>query len=293
VVAPNDPNGKLYCLNVYTTDLKDPKWLPPGTVKSVRVLEGVPRSPGPRALEDGIPPLIQRRILGRAPVQKDGSFHLKVPANTPIELQILDADGFALRTCSWIWARNHEPRGCIGCHEDGELTPENQFQKAFERGAVALNPPVENRRTVDFRRDVMPIITAKCLPCHGPKGDPPRLDGPGKPAGKSRFNRAYQVLLAREKAKVEGGFRGKYVQPGHARRSSLVWHIYGRNTARPWDGAAREKPAVPIEPGKAPPLTAKEKRTFVEWIDLGAMWDGIPGPDNFPGRPSARTGESK
>jgi hypothetical protein len=23
----------------------------------------------------------------------------------------------ALRSCSWIWAKNHEPRGCIGCHE--------------------------------------------------------------------------------------------------------------------------------------------------------------------------------
>ena len=54
-------------------------------------------------------------------VEEDGSFNLEVPANTPIELQLLDDDGMALRRCGWIWAKNHEPRGCIGCHEDGEL----------------------------------------------------------------------------------------------------------------------------------------------------------------------------
>jgi hypothetical protein len=290
--AAKDPNGKLYCLNVYTSDLRDPKWMPQGTVKSVRVLEGVPRGVSARgARPNGIPPLIPRRILGEVPVQEDGSFNIEVPANTPIELQILDAEGLALRSCSWIWARNHEPRGCIGCHEDGELTPENHFQAAFASEPVTLRPP--RRPSVDFCRDVMPILTAKCLPCHGPKGDPPRLDGGDKPAGKGPFNRAYEVLLAREKAKGEGGFRGIYVEPGRARRSPLVWHIYGRNTARPWDGDVQKGLAAPIEPGKAKPLTAKEKRTFVEWIDLGATWKSPPAPAGAPGKPGAPKGESK
>ena len=38
--------------------------------------------------------------------------------------RLLDADGMGLRSCTWIWVRNNEPRGCIGCHEDGELTPD-------------------------------------------------------------------------------------------------------------------------------------------------------------------------
>jgi hypothetical protein len=28
-------------------------------------------------------------------------------------------------------------------------------------------------------------------------------------------------------------------------------------------------------------LSKDEKRTFVEWIDMGASWDGIPGPDDL------------
>ena len=27
--------------------------------------------------------------------------------------------------------------------------------------------------------------------------------------------------------------------------------------------------------------------TFVEWIDLGAHWDGVPGPDRFGETPRA------
>ena len=307
VVTEKDPRGKLYCLNVTISDLKDRRWLPPGTVRRVRVLEGVPLSvrqrgtyvPSriPGATRSGAWPVIQRRLLGEIPIKSDGSFNIEVPANTPVELQILDADGLALRTCSWIWAKNHEPRGCIGCHEDGELTPANRFQKAFERSPVVLCPPPERRRTVDFRRDVMPIINAKCLPCHAPGQAPPRLDGGLKLvsyAGAAPcFNRAYESLLALEKQNTNRDYRGKYVHPGRSRTSPLVWHILGRNTSRGWDGAATTRPAKPIKGGKVTPLSAAEKRTFVEWIDMGAMWDGLPGSAGAGGKPGARKGESK
>jgi hypothetical protein len=265
VVSDKDPNGKLYCLNVYTSDLKNPKWTPAGTFKSLRVLAPVRRTAPAIA---GVPPLIGRKILGQVPIGSDGSFNIEVPANTPLELQLLDADGMALRTCSWIWARNHEPRGCIGCHEDGELTPENHFHKAFESKSVSLSEP--KRSSPDFRRHIMPIIKTKCMPCHGAKGKPPRLDG----TGKGSVNRAYESLLALEKSSVKGEYRGKYIQPGQARRSPLVWHIYGRNTSRGWDVATMKKGVKSIPRGKTKPLTDAEKRTLVEWIDLGAMWNG-------------------
>jgi len=313
VVTEKDPHGKLYCLNVYLSDLKRREWMRPGTVKRLRVLEGVPLRTGDAgaylppietlparrqgSTANGLPPLVQRRILGEIDVEKDGSFNIEVPANTPIELQILDADGMALRTCSWIWAKNHEPRGCIGCHEDGELTPENFFMDAFRRPSTPLYPPVRRRRTVDFRRDVMPIINEKCVPCHRRGEAAPRLDGGlelvAHPGGHAYFNRAYESLLALEESGSEGGYRGRYVHPGKARTSPLIWHIFGRNTARGWDDVARRKPVRPIQPGKVKPLTRNEKRTFVEWIDVGAMWDGIPGPDDLPGKQNTREGEKK
>ena len=273
VVTEKDPYGKLYCLDVHISDIDNPDLTSPGTVKRLRVLEGVSSAddaPGPSC--NGIPPLVQRRILGEIEIEKDGSFNIEIPANTPIELQTLDADGMALRSCGWIWAKNHEPRGCIGCHEDGELTPENVFVDAAKRLSIKLTLPAERRRTVDFRRDVMPIIAGKCAQCHEQANSPVRLT---RDIGPAPLNRSYKNLLAAD----ERPGAGKYIHPGRARTSPLIWRLFGRNTSRPWDPTFSQKRVPPMPPKQSVALTEDEKRTFVEWIDMGALWDGIAGPE--------------
>jgi len=293
VVTEKDPNGKLYCIDVYISDFDKPEWLSPETVKRLRVLEGFLSAPvapdnhtsngaqvpgGSRIVPT---PVAQRRILGEIDIEQDGSFNIEIPANTPIELQTLDADGIALRSCGWIWARNHEPRGCIGCHEDGELTPENVLVKAVTNPSVKLNLPAEQRRTVDFRRDVMPIIAKKCVRCHSQTVPSLRLTddfSSGVQAGdKTCFNRSYESLLA----PGEQPGSGKYVHPGKARTSLLIWRIFGRNTSRPWDDTFSQQKIPRMPPAGNDALSKDEKRTFAEWIDMGALWDGIPGPDNL------------
>jgi hypothetical protein len=280
VVTEEDPNGKLYCLSVYTNDLKESD-LPRGSVKRLRVLEGIPLQAG-GAGSHGIPAVSQRRILGEVPVAADGSFNIEVPANTPIELQILDDKGMALRRCGWIWAKNHEPRGCIGCHEDGELTPENIMVEALTRPSVKLTLPSERRRTVDLRRDVMPILAAKCADCHTEWDSPVRLTrdlSPVSGEGRSgRFNLSYESLLQGAK-----NGKGRYIHAGGARTSPLIWSLYGRNTSRPWDGSAGAGEVIEkMPPDGSEALTDEEKQTFVEWVDLGALWDGLPEPAHPP-----------
>lgn len=296
VGSEEDPNGKLFCLNVYLSDQADPNWMPPGSIKRLRVLEGVPLRASdadqlipplkdlpawrPGSSQHGLPPLVQRRILGIIDVPQDGSFNIQVPANTPIQLQTLDEDGLALRTCNWIWARNHERRGCIGCHEDGESTPENVFVQSVQRESIRLTLPPDRRRTVDFRRDVLPIIEQKCVACHEADGAAPRLDGGQQLVqhsnGQAYFNRAYINLLETEKPDDSQAFRGRYVHPGRARTSPLIWHLIGRNSSRPWDAPFAERECVPIPPESGIQLTNQELQTFVEWVDMGAVWDGIP-----------------
>ncbi|MHC4204538.1 MAG: HzsA-related protein [Planctomycetota bacterium] len=265
VVTEKDPNGKLYCIDVNISDLAKPEWLPRGTAKRLRVVEGFRK-------EDE--PVIQRRILGEIDIEKDGSFNIEIPASTPIELQMLDTDGIALRSCGWIWAKNHEPRGCIGCHEDGELTPENVLVDAVMKPSVKLNLPIEQRRTVDFQRDIMPIISKKCVQCHSKADSTLRLT-----EEKASFNRNYKNLLA------AGGRpgQGKYIHRGRARTSPLIWHIYGKNTSRPWDEAFSKQKVPQMPPNHDETLTPDEKRTFAEWIDMGALWDSIPDSDNLRG----------
>jgi hypothetical protein len=159
VVNERDPTGILYCLNVYTSDLEKQDWMPPGSVKRLRVIEGLPWE---NTSASGPPAPPKTRMLGEVDLEGDGSFNVRVPANIPIQLQLVDDDGMARRTCKWIWVRNKEPRGCIGCHEDGELTPENRMVKAVTEPSIPLTLPPERRRTVKFDRDVAPIVSAKC-----------------------------------------------------------------------------------------------------------------------------------
>ncbi|MGO8752181.1 MAG: hypothetical protein ACLQNE_40095 [Thermoguttaceae bacterium] len=302
VVDETDATGKLYCLDLYTTDWADPAWLPRGSVKRLRVLEGMPRQ-GPGGAGRPAVELAPRRILGEIdldrnvqrpmdewraltgqaedigkplPAEKLGSFSLDVPAGTPLELQIVDGQGMALRSCGWIWAKNHEPRGCVGCHEDGELTPENALPLAVTEDSIRLAPPPESRTSIEFGRDILPIVAKKCVPCHAHGQSPPRLDAAAAgasagPAAESPRG-VYDALMAGEAAGGEQNPYGKYVHRGRARTSPLVWHVYGRNTSRPWDGDAGRHLAKPIPLGSAVPLTEEEQRLIVRWIDMGAVY---------------------
>lgn len=59
----------------------------------------------------------QQQILGYAPVEPDGSFRLQVPADVPLALSIIDAQGRAYQThTNWIQVRPGERRTCDGCH---------------------------------------------------------------------------------------------------------------------------------------------------------------------------------
>jgi hypothetical protein len=312
VVNEENACGKLYCLNANVHNLPQRDWWSQGLVRRVRVLEGVARSvadadqflpplddlPGqmPGSSSGGLPPLAERRLLGEVSVNADGSFHLTIPANTPIQVQALDEDGMALRSCGWIWSKNNENRGCIGCHEDGELTPENFFAEALGQSAIDLTLPPERRRTMDFRRDIMPIVEQKCVGCHDAEGAEPRLDGGLQPIEQEHqaghFNRAYRSLLALDPKAGNGEYAGMYVQPGRARASRLIWHLYGRNTARPWDGELTRQEAKPIPPHAEFGLSDQERRAFVEWVDWGAPWGVVAGDDPRSGM-QAETEEAR
>jgi hypothetical protein len=120
-VAHEQDTGVLYCLDVYIGRRPEINRLARGTVKRVRVFTG------------------QRQVLGTAPVEPDGSFHIRVPARTPLAFELLDGAGKTLlRQRTWTWVMPRESRGCIGCHEDRELAPPNKMAEALLKPAVLL-----------------------------------------------------------------------------------------------------------------------------------------------------------
>jgi hypothetical protein len=76
----------------------------------------------------------KERNLGEAPVESDGSFYVRVPANQPVRFVLLDAKGQTIREeRSWVWTRPGEERGCTGCHGDKAVAPENHWPLTLRR----------------------------------------------------------------------------------------------------------------------------------------------------------------
>lgn len=310
--------GTFYGMNCYTADPLRQAHIRKGEVKKVRFIEGVvatgpstPRAgasadpavasattrsarPNRAATDQRIEahdlatvrgPLIARRLVGEAPVEPDGSFNVVVPADTPLLLQTVDERGLALGTCGWIWVKPKEIRGCIGCHEDPELTPENEYVQALRRPSNRLLLPPEQRRTVAFREHVAPILQRSCATaeCHGGEDTPLHLPLLAGAPSEADLQRAYDALTTPAADATPGPAAwpraGKYVDAGRARTSPLVWQLVGSDTSRPWDRAAdrtdaptREIKAMPAH-ANAAPLSEAELQTLIQWIDLGAQYE--------------------
>jgi hypothetical protein len=83
--------------------------------------------------------------LGKVPVEKDGSFYLKVIADTPFRITGFDKNGNRIDgPCGWIYLRPNERRGCIGCHEDPESVPANIQPLAVLKLPVSI--PIEIKK---------------------------------------------------------------------------------------------------------------------------------------------------
>lgn len=100
--------ANLLCLNGYVSRSES---VPAGSVAAVRV----------SALGDSGPV-----VLGKAPVEKDGSFFVQVPSETAIRFELIDAVGKTIAgEKGWFWARRGEQRVCVGCHAGPERAPDN------------------------------------------------------------------------------------------------------------------------------------------------------------------------
>ena len=115
----------------------------------------------------------------------------------------------------------------------------------------------------------------------------PDLAGGGA-ARDSQAQHVYRTLLATDSADGDSAdgdsadgdsvSAGPYVHMGQARTSPLVWHLFGRNMSRAWDGPSTGRPAKPLPPDSSVIVTAAERRTIIEWIDRGAHWEDAPSP---------------
>jgi hypothetical protein len=112
-------------------------------VRFVRALRAVAPPAGMAlGLVIGVTEFEQQQILGYAPIEPDGSFKLQVPADIPLALQVIDAQGRAFQThTNWIQVRPGERRTCDGCHSP-------RRGAALNSGAVVNTQPAALKATL-------------------------------------------------------------------------------------------------------------------------------------------------
>jgi cytochrome c553 len=246
-----------------------------GSVSQVMIVEGVPTTEGMGSLEVSATEFERKRIIGFAPVESDGSFAIRVPANTPLSVHTLDELGRTrVFQRTWVYVRPGERRTfCAGCHapRDGSV-PSNQNPLAANITPHDLVVPVAERQVVNFRDAVAPIIAAKCVDCHAPtisSAPPDTIPAPAgldlrlavDPESEEGFPIAYLSLVGDE---MTG--RSEFVTVPFSRRSSLVDAIMGV-------GANQGLTPHPGEIDPSRQLTPAEMTTFFRWIDLGGQYE--------------------
>ncbi len=83
----------------------------------LRVVRAVPTPPGLSREAIGETDMEMQKIVGYTVIEPDGSFRIRVPADTPLGLSVVDAEGRALQVhTNWIQVRPGETRTCNGCH---------------------------------------------------------------------------------------------------------------------------------------------------------------------------------
>jgi formylglycine-generating enzyme required for sulfatase activity len=160
-------DAMVYLADIYAgPGLKD---VPRGTVKKIRLYEphfGYNGMGG--HINVGIDgPWDVRRILGTVPVETDGSASFKVPANTPVAVQPLDAEGKAVQLMrSWYTAMPGESFSCTGCHDTSNATPPGKPALASLRPPSTIEPWYGPARGFSFKREVQPVLDQYCVGCH-------------------------------------------------------------------------------------------------------------------------------
>ena len=130
-----DATGFLYAQNVHITRKTDADW---GQIRAIRVLRS--RGVSMRSSHwDFVHQGKEVIELGTVPIAPDGSFSVEVPADVPLALQAVDAEGRSeLNEMSWIYVRPGEARSCTGCHDPRRATPPADSRLAEAQRAPPL-----------------------------------------------------------------------------------------------------------------------------------------------------------
>ncbi|HUF61008.1 MAG TPA: hypothetical protein VMN36_02945 [Verrucomicrobiales bacterium] len=268
---------------------------------------------------------------GEQPRDPDGnpdtSFLARIPADVAFTFQAIDKEGMVLNMAqTWHQVRPGESRtNCGGCHAHSQaptpfgetaagrpgyrlfdltagtpLVTSKESDQSGRKWDVEDSAGLEFREAVvdvEYHRDIKPIFQRSCVACHTRERDEPAgglaldddslVEGPRWDLGNAGPIPASYNTLA-------GNYIGvtRYVRGFQARRSLLIWKVYGRRLdgfpAAPLKDREHDHkrllehpdfdddimpPPKAVQSGEVAPLSDGDRRTLVRWVDLGCPID--------------------
>lgn len=214
----------------------------------------------------------KRALLGFAPVQPDGSFRIRVPANTPISWATLDQlnRGFVVKR-TWMYMRpGEEITKCAGCHQDRMLNQTfnpNPNPIAATLPPTDLNIPPSGYTFINYRDHIGPMVEANCATCHtgvpyangNPDSIPPAggLDFTPGALDTVEMNQVFPRAYVSLSGESERGTRNVTV-PAFPRRSPVIDYLLGVD-----EGVGKNHDTI---------LNATDVEMFNLWVLLGAQY---------------------
>lgn len=214
----------------------------------------------------------KRALIGMAPVYSDGSFRIRVPANTPISFATMDAQGrgFVVKRTHLYVRPGEEFDQCVGCHEDrgpGGPVATNPNPMAALFPPTDLNIPASQFKIINYEQTIGPIVEAKCVSCHQPTisgpdtipaaGDLDLTAVPDTTMEMRVFPRGYINLSGESMMTAH-----QVVRPAFPRQSILIDYALQLGS----------RAGLGPHPAGTDSLTDEEKRLFNHWVLLGAQY---------------------
>ncbi|MCF0233867.1 MAG: formylglycine-generating enzyme family protein, partial [Thermoguttaceae bacterium] len=212
-----------------------------------------------------------KRVLGTVPVEEDGSATFRIPANLPIAIQPLDADGRAVQLMrSWLVGMRGEAVACAGCHESANDVSTSTQTLAGRREPHEIEPWRGPTRGFDFLREVQPVLDKYCIGCHDGSAETREKLGVAQSASFPNF-KDYSLATVEDAEKRQiGPFYKSYqalrpyvITPGPESDIHLL---------RPFEYHASVSPLIQqLEKGHhGVALDAEAWDRLATWIDLNA-----------------------
>lgn len=239
-------------------------------IAGVRFLRALQRSQGTvetgRDTDEGI----ATQFIGVAPVFEDGSVAAEVPAEVPIQFQLVNAEGrVVVNHKPWVFVQRGETMRCVGCHAGHDDAPAVDSIEARQSAPHILTANAAHQS--HFDRDIQPILTNKCASCHdsalvgGAAGRDRGLSLVGRRVpGASNVTEAYQSLVGRSMS-----MNTAYVVTQRPNDSPLIWWLTGqRLNATPPTAYPTPSATVPHDQI----LTTDELDEIIDWINNGRLF---------------------